>query len=188
MVTSYLDAIRRMQPDGPYRLAGWSMGGMVASEMARRLEESGEEVALLALLDAPFTLAYGSVLSEEGLAALFVSDAARALGRSMTDAPDPTASVADQLRWLAAGSEDGEVFERRYAVFRAHLLLIAGHEPRPVRGRTIVVSAAESPNQPGRWLSLTGDVHAVQVPGDHYTFLHPPGVQELAAAIRDANG
>ncbi|MBL7644728.1 MAG: amino acid adenylation domain-containing protein [Candidatus Hydrogenedentes bacterium] len=47
----YLGALRRHQPQGPYYLAGWSFGGLVAYEMARYLREQGEIVALLAVID-----------------------------------------------------------------------------------------------------------------------------------------
>ncbi|HKH45402.1 MAG TPA: non-ribosomal peptide synthase/polyketide synthase [Thermoanaerobaculia bacterium] len=51
MAAEYLQAVRSVQPAGPYLLAGYSFGGIVAFEMARQLTDSGEEVALLALLD-----------------------------------------------------------------------------------------------------------------------------------------
>jgi thioesterase domain-containing protein len=51
MASHYLDAIRTIQPEGPYMLGGLSFGGTVAFEMARQLKATGEEVALLALLD-----------------------------------------------------------------------------------------------------------------------------------------
>ena len=47
-----LDAIREVQSRGPYILAGYSLGGVVAFEMARHLSAKGKEVALLALLDS----------------------------------------------------------------------------------------------------------------------------------------
>jgi amino acid adenylation domain-containing protein len=47
----YLAALRELQPRGPYLLAGWSFGGLVAFEMARQLVERGEEVARLVLID-----------------------------------------------------------------------------------------------------------------------------------------
>jgi amino acid adenylation domain-containing protein len=52
MAEHYLREMRVVQPAGPYYLAGFSFGGMVAFEMARQLRTSGEEVALVALLDA----------------------------------------------------------------------------------------------------------------------------------------
>ncbi len=51
MATHYIEALRSVQPKGPYFLGGWSFGGWVAFEMAQQLQNSGEEVALLAVLD-----------------------------------------------------------------------------------------------------------------------------------------
>ena len=52
MAQFYLDAIRQVQPHGPYLLAGYSLGGLVTLEMAQRLTAVGEKVALLAMLDS----------------------------------------------------------------------------------------------------------------------------------------
>ncbi|WP_286329997.1 non-ribosomal peptide synthetase [Streptomyces sp. MBT42] len=48
----YLTEIRAVQPEGPYHFAGYSFGGTVAHTLAAMLQERGEEVAFLALLDA----------------------------------------------------------------------------------------------------------------------------------------
>ena len=47
-----IDAVRELQPHGPYILIGYSLGGLVALEMAQRLSAAGEKIALLAMLDA----------------------------------------------------------------------------------------------------------------------------------------
>jgi thioesterase domain-containing protein len=52
MVEDYLNEIRTVQPSGPYSLLGWSFGGIVAHAVAVRLQEAGEEVALLAMMDS----------------------------------------------------------------------------------------------------------------------------------------
>ena len=52
MATRYLEAVRQVQPSGPYYLGGFCFGGIVAYEMARQLELIGERTALLAVLDA----------------------------------------------------------------------------------------------------------------------------------------
>ncbi len=52
MAADYVEQVRSVQPHGPYHIVGWSFGGLVAFEMATRLQAQGEEVALLALLDA----------------------------------------------------------------------------------------------------------------------------------------
>ncbi|MFG2082155.1 amino acid adenylation domain-containing protein [Micromonospora tulbaghiae] len=53
MAEDYLSHIRRVQPEGPYQLLGWSFGGLVAHALAVRLEQAGEKVSLLAILDVP---------------------------------------------------------------------------------------------------------------------------------------
>jgi thioesterase domain-containing protein len=50
----YVELIRRNQPQGPYLLLGWSMGGHIAVKMTEVIEQSGEEVAFLGLLDTKF--------------------------------------------------------------------------------------------------------------------------------------
>ena len=52
MAQYQIEAIRQMQPQGPYFLIGYSLGGLVALEIARRLSENGEKIALLAMLDS----------------------------------------------------------------------------------------------------------------------------------------
>jgi thioesterase domain-containing protein len=53
IATFYLKVIRSVQRQGPYYFCGYSFGGLVAYEMARRLVEEGDSVGLVALLDAP---------------------------------------------------------------------------------------------------------------------------------------
>jgi len=52
MARYHLDAIRRVQPRGPYFLVGYSLSGLIVIEIARRLAESGERIGLLAMLDS----------------------------------------------------------------------------------------------------------------------------------------
>lgn len=51
MADDYVETIRRIQPEGPYRLLGWSLGGALAAMIAARLEWLGQDVSQLALID-----------------------------------------------------------------------------------------------------------------------------------------
>jgi thioesterase domain-containing protein len=51
MADNYVETIRRIQPVGPYRLLGWSLGGALAAMIAARLEGVGQDVSQLALID-----------------------------------------------------------------------------------------------------------------------------------------
>ncbi|MGW0538458.1 amino acid adenylation domain-containing protein [Streptomyces sp. NPDC003032] len=52
LADDYAGMIRQIQPSGPYRLLGWSFGGLAAHAVATRLEQLGEEVSMLAVVDA----------------------------------------------------------------------------------------------------------------------------------------
>ena len=66
MAAHYLAAVRTVAPAGPFLLGGWSLGGTVAFEMAQQLRRQGEEVALLALLDAPAPAGSGAPAAIRG--------------------------------------------------------------------------------------------------------------------------
>ena len=60
MASEYIKEIQTVQPQGPYFLGGYSFGGLVAFEMARQLQDLGQEIALLAMLDTVAPSAYTS--------------------------------------------------------------------------------------------------------------------------------
>ncbi len=80
----YVEEIRSIQSEGPYHLGGWCVGGIIAYEMARQLQQSGQEIALLALLDsAPLP---PEPVSDEDDALLFMQfawDLGRLLGSNL---------------------------------------------------------------------------------------------------------
>lgn len=57
MAATYVEVIRGFQPEGPYRVAGHSFGGLLAFEIARLLSEQGEEIDWLGMIDAELGLA-----------------------------------------------------------------------------------------------------------------------------------
>ena len=58
MARAYIEEIQRVRPHGPYRLGGWSLGGLISFEIARQLQARGEEIESLILIDstAPTTV------------------------------------------------------------------------------------------------------------------------------------
>jgi amino acid adenylation domain-containing protein len=213
LVADYTRRIRSVQEAGPYALAGWSMGGVIAFEVARHLEQAGADVALLVLLDAPYAVAADQPAGDAELAARFVADAAHSLSLDTSGAPDPAAVPPDrQLAWLAArlageaGSAPGDSapgdpaggdperdaiearLQQRLGLFAAHSRMLAGYRPAEssVRAATLIVSAARSLNASARALwpeQLTGEVSVLSVDSDHYEFLRPPLVADVGAAI-----
>src|SRR5581483_5869414 len=79
MAEYHITAIQTVQPQGPYLLGGWSLGGVVAFEMAQQLHRRGQEVALLALFDTNVPVAF---FEQDVVASSFEIDDA-ALARSL---------------------------------------------------------------------------------------------------------
>ena len=157
MAADYLTRIRAVRPDGPYRLLGWSFGGVVAHEMAVQLQAAGEQVASLALLDA----------YPAGPA-----DAARPAGSGL-----PAASGALVRR--DAGAFPGVITGPELAAFtrvlRNNATIMAAHQPGLYRGDMLLLTARDTP--PGaaaRWAPhLTGYLTRSSLPCDHAGISQP---------------
>jgi enterobactin synthetase component F len=123
MAAASVRRIREIQPVGPYHLLGASFGGLVAHEMGVQLQDLGQPVALLALLDSyPFPKAW-------------------------RDAPPATeAEVA-----AALGDLDAEQVSLVYRAFTHHSRIGAEWTPRRVAGDVLLFEATEgkTPDWPG---------------------------------------
>ncbi|QEU96536.1 non-ribosomal peptide synthetase [Streptomyces kanamyceticus] len=149
LAAQYLDAVRTVQPAGPYRLLGLSFGAAAAHAMAVRLREQGEEVELLAMLDGyPAPTDHdpaGQGMSEP--------DALRALlARFDCPAPDTAGeplTIARATGALRAVSEEpadlAELDESRVAAlvrtYRHTSALLGAHRPEPFDGDAVFFTA-----------------------------------------------
>jgi len=195
MADFYLQALRAADPVGPYRLAGWSLGGVVAFEMARRLGPDG--VDLLALLD-PSAPASGGAARLAGPSNAGVELFARDLA-ALAGVPPPALDLGGLAegealrRVLAWAHADGllpagldlPLLSEHYAMFRGNLEALAGYTPEPYAGRLVLVQAVERPASEGDepaavWSGLAAAVRVLRVPGSHYALLTRPHVERVA--------
>jgi amino acid adenylation domain-containing protein len=199
MASRYVALIREIQPAGPYHLLGWSMGGLIAFEMARQLRREGQEVALLALVD--------SYLAPEGPAPTAVeriaSFARDLFGLSGRDLPLPAAgdplwsSGEEELLSLLYGRArdagilppdlDYAELQRSFAVFSANLDAMYGYVAQPYDGPALLVRPASraggSDDPAAAWLPLVRTLEVFSCPGDHYSLLRLPAVLQIAEAL-----
>ena len=154
MARDYADQIRSVQPSGPYHLLGWSFGAVVAHAVAAYLQDRGEEVALLALLDGypaeqdVFEGSHGhdkdthdTQDDSEVLAELLVS-----LGYEVPGEPGDPLRIADFVELVSGG--DGplaglgtEAVEAMGATFVHHVTLANRHVPPLYRGDAVFFTA-----------------------------------------------
>jgi thioesterase domain-containing protein len=202
LAACYLRELRAMQPRGPYHLAGWSLGGLIALEMARVLLAEGDAVALLALIDSrPPASGELEDLDAAALAAYVGSDLAALLGRELPLSPaeirlhpgvDPLRHVLDRARDQGLLPEEigRERIERLARVYRANLRAARQYRPRPFPGSATVFHASPagdlSPAQCDAWREiLAGGCESLALTGDHYSILQEPQVGVLAHHLRE---
>ena len=183
----YLRELREFQPEGPYYLGGYSSGGLVAFEMARRLHAQGHSVALLALFDT------GNPDFDRPMLARLYYHARnlRRLGLLRYAEETFWGVTKSRIRRVAnkwslwSGYSLPRALQRTYSLNR---IAAANYKPRPYSERVTLFRSADfwgSPDDPSLgWNSVVGggvDVH--EVPGDHRLF-REPHVQVLAARLQ----
>lgn len=67
IAADYTAQMRRIQPHGPYRVLGWSLGGLIGHAIASQLEAQGERLEFLAMMDSyPFVSESADIQQDEG--------------------------------------------------------------------------------------------------------------------------
>jgi thioesterase domain-containing protein/acyl carrier protein len=206
----YLNAIRQVQPCGPYYLAGESFGGVIAYEIAQKLQAAGEEVKLVAMMDsgAPNLQIqtsriqrlqiHGQILLENGL--MYLPELQQALWQRVMDLMD---WLAPKLG-LAAGRTQRNLQESTNAtqailptpqVAEIDLRKIVREQactaywPLVYEGRTVLFRALERDPFEGDdptlgWGLRVPNLQVFEVPGDHLSILKSPNVQIMAEQLR----
>ena len=211
LAASYIAAIRRVRPDGPYIVGGWSFGGYVAVEMARQLGD--EELGRLILLD---TTALGDgphpIVPERDLITWFFGELLlEAHGINATqltfefNATDRDTLFDLTLRYaIEAGVVPAEsspqLIRRLYEIFRANYEATLNYRHQPLdRDITLLRSIGELPAELADPHSLVGTMFAsptngweiltprslrvVDVAGDHLSMMSEPHVADVAAKL-----
>jgi len=204
MAARYLAAIREAQPSGPYRIGGWSMGGVIAFEMARQLEAEGEKVVQLVMIDVPRPHHESDATEPDpaALAAWFARDLAALAGREVRVEADELRASGDPEAWLglvldrcrAAGALSPDIgadeLRRHFKVFQANALALARYVPQPWSGGARLFQADEgiaAGGGPEGWEALLrGGSRLEKVPGNHYSVMKEPHVQALGERLRAA--
>jgi len=186
-----LDAVRQLQPHGPYLLVGYSLGGLVTLEMARQLNTAGESVALLAMLDSYPEIRYLSFAQRVRLLArLATRRASTAMKLPMRDAvslllrPSRRRSLTPKVSYQPPA--DVSLSPTMQRIRQSAYLALTRYQPRPYSGRIRFVRAAvptDFPADPSAvWAHLAGKFEVETVPGDHLGIM-TTHYEQLAAAI-----
>ena len=193
MVTAYLEELLAAQPAGPYLLGGYSGGGVIAYEMARRLRAEGAEVPLLVLFDT-----FHPVIQprRHGVGKHLTELTRRGPGYVMERWQERSAERdLEQLRsaQLAQVEAAHEIvpFELRDWQLTGNLYDILQHYPVPgYDGHVALLVATEvfevyqHVDQRRGWDGLIADLEIIPTPGNHNSLVLEPHVPSAARALR----
>ncbi|TNH29623.1 AMP-binding protein [Micromonospora orduensis] len=195
LAADYLSRLRAQGVHRPACYGGWSMGGVIALEMALQAHERDVRHPPVLAIDSALA-APGSpdfVLDEEALAVAFAQDVCRSTGLrppAAGEGEDPLAALHATLveAGRLAAAEGRRWVDRRFQVFSAHLRLLTRYRPRPYPGRVVLVLSGDRDDNREETLSAwrlvaAGGLEVRKLPADHYSILGPAHVAALAAAV-----
>ncbi|NET03381.1 MAG: amino acid adenylation domain-containing protein [Symploca sp. SIO2B6] len=200
MASFYIQAIQKTQPEGPYYLGGWSLGGIIAFEMAQQLSALGQEVALLALIDSylPTVSNQSQEFDDAMLVASVAQDLSGIVGKPLSISIDELRRFQppEQLEYILEQAKrlnilppevDALQFYQILQVFKANNQAMYSYIPQIYPGRITLFCASEQVKvtQVNDWekLAVRG-IKVHRIPGNHYSIIREPQVRFLTEHLQ----
>lgn len=192
MAADYIKQIRTVQPKGPYYLLGWSLGGNVVQAMATQLQNQGEEISLLVMLDAypnHFLPIKEAPDDEEALIALL------ALGGydpdSLGDKPLDFEAAIEILRrdGSALASLDETVILNLKNTYVNSVGILGSYKPKTFRGnvlffRSTIIPDWFDPIEPDSWKPyINGQIEQIDIDCRHKDLCQPEPLAQIGEVL-----
>ena len=200
MARQYVAAIKEVQAHGPYLLAGWSFGGVVAYEMARQLRQNGEEVAFLGLLDSYPPEMVRQMEDHVRREKVFLDEASflvQAFAQDLLGVENFVPEMgSDPMNALLATTEVAHMLPRVTSAQLRRLFDLFCHNRNALMNHalsscdlplTLIRATATIGSDLGKeWRVFVGENMTVQtVSADHYSLLHAPFLEDWVDAFSE---
>jgi amino acid adenylation domain-containing protein len=190
VVQLYIEEIKRVQPEGPYRLGGWSLGGAIAYKIATVLRNQGNEVELLVLMDTKMPSEQDYRTEEDVISYItehFIHFDQVEQGEELVHQQDILVHQQDILvdRLIVEGvlPPDADLTSLKQ-IANAHrkcLNLMAKDVLTPYSGEVIYFSAEDGIELFTDWQPLLrGKVNKYLIPGSHEEIVFSPAVEKIS--------
>ncbi len=193
MALDYVEQIRGIQPAGPYRLMGWSLGGVIAFEMACELQSKGAQVSSLALLDSRLDGSDDPIyaFNRESIISALLKHA----GYEIPDgAPMPPLTFAQRQDILQRGSSpyaafNETQFEALMASAEYNSTLMSSYAPNAVFDGDLLYFKAtrgqpKHQSEPETWRPhVTRNINVHPVDCEHDAMMAPESLQQIATVL-----
>ena len=211
LIEFYTRLIRTVQPSGPYRLAGWCVSGWIAYGVARQLEQQGEEIEMVMIIDvwAPAYWSGQPPMRRCLMLAIYWLQRFRWMEHRLRHRSLPQSGPYIRRSFQGFAKVAKELTERFQRVLvpldvgqrekerrrrRVEGTAVLASEVGPLLGRALFFRSEEEPTGSPLpadmgWSQLTGrQVHMEMLPGNHLEILGQPGAGKMAARVRELFG
>ncbi|WP_203919152.1 thioesterase domain-containing protein [Rugosimonospora africana] len=177
MAEDYLREIRAVRPSGPYRILGYSSGGLVAQAIATLLQEQGEQVDSLVLIDS-YPMSHTESVDERD-------------GSATHPGPIEDHDAASDIerlrrRQIYSGMDDATLVAIG-RVWRNNVRIAQRFVPERIAGDLMLFCATASGSSDfiARWKPLVaGDVETHFMPHDHAGIMEPEALSQIGTHLR----
>ncbi|MGE5827581.1 MAG: alpha/beta fold hydrolase [Micromonosporaceae bacterium] len=195
LADEYTATLCEFQPEGPYHLLGWSLGGVVIFEMAKRLVAAGRRVGAFILVDAGVPEVI-DLPPEREILGRYIRDMTGQSDRSSSELeillsgwpPDvEPKTVFEEV--VAAGilaeEIDEDLLAYQYRVFRTHFKAFLSTElTGTYAGPTVHVLAEQSPDEEMDWKRLTPNLTEHTLSGTHHSIWTGDSLVAMSEIVR----
>jgi thioesterase domain-containing protein len=192
MAQAYVAAILSVQHSGPYHLLGYSMGGVLAYEVAAQLRALGHDIGLLGMVDAPPVVDLGSamdyatrLLVQNGLRLSI--DVAPLLALDREERLDQLLKLGIEANSLPPG------YGREHVQRMLEMYYFNGHALDEYElqrsSEHITMFRSDDPGRPCLgWSDYGPQVDVHHIGGDHFGIMEPGNIERIAAAVAELRG
>ncbi len=195
MATKFIQEMKRRQPEGPYAVAGWSAGGVIAYEIVNQLTKANEEVSHLVIIDAPCPITIEPLPA--GLHAWFASIGLLGEGDSASEKKIPSwllphfAASVTALSNYTAEPIAKEKCPKVMAVWCEDGVCKLPTDPRPdpyPTGHALFLLDNRSDFGPNRWDEYLDAEKMTfrHMPGNHFSMMHGDLAKQLEGFMKEA--
>jgi len=199
MAQRYVSEIRHVQAVGPYHLGGWSLGALIAFEMAQQLRGMGEQVTLLALLEGtPGIEIQAGSITEEEIRSAEEERLAESI-RGLREPPEEPNCLpyADRLhQYLCCAQREMKVpseidegqLDRFWRIQVLSERIARRYQCKPYPGRIALLRSrvSEAPDRTYGWDRFANDgVEVYEFEETHQHFVSEPNAKDIAARLME---
>lgn len=193
----YAEILRAFRPEGDFVLLGWSLGGIIAFDLAQRLTAAGARIRRVIMVDVSVPWV-ADLPPEKELVRRFLHDLLAGLSAPLSALEGILAGYQDDATsgaiFMTAEQSgelpeelDADLLAERYAVFRAHVEASYGFEvTEPYPGPVVHLIASESPRPFMHWDTMATNSIEHIVPGNHHSIWSGDNLARLAELTRAA--